>query len=392
MQPDNFDKQFREVLTNKHFAYDPAAWEQARALLDQQQRKKRLLWWFWPIVGILLLGWAGAVQYNQRMLSVNTTAAIQKRNSIAPVVEQGRKPLDLTEQVADSFLTAKEAIPEAPPRDTKSTPTAYYRTKKGFSVSALHTTNAAVSVAATHKSDELPEEYMFMESKKPKSLQPKLFPTSIQPREIAETAPSFEREVASNRTTSVGLHAFGGMAVGSPEAKRQFNYGGGLFVEVRKNKLYLALEPAVHAVQGVGGFSNRSDTSYAFGQIIKTQHLAWNNMLLVQLPLVIGFEVLPKHTLGLGLVAQQYLQSSYTLTETTINQGFPVTEAHKSGGQARVSSLVVPQVYGLIRYQYQVSPAFSLGLQYNLTPFSEQFPVQSQIQFQLKYHLFNRQK
>jgi hypothetical protein len=391
MQPDNFDKQFREVLTNKHFAYDPAAWEQARALLDQQQRKKRLLWWFWPVVGMLALGLVGAVQYTQWLTPVGTKPAVQS-NAREALVEQGENLIEPTEQGEASTTSTNKAISDESQQEIGNNPTAFYGTKKDYTSSALQTVDAPVFAAGTDENDEIKSEYLHMQAKKPKILQRILFPTSIQSREIAETAPSFEREVASNRTTSVGLHAFGGMAVGSPEARRQFNYGGGLFVEARKNKLYLALEPAVHVVQGVGGFSNRSDTSYAFGQIIKTQHLAWNNMLLVQLPLVIGFEVLPKHTLGLGLVAQQYLQSSYTLTETTINQGFPVTEAHKSGGQARVSSLVVPQVYGLIRYQYQVSPAFSLGLQYNLTPFSEQFPVQSQIQFQLKYHLFNRQK
>jgi hypothetical protein len=391
MQPDNFDKQFREVLTNKHFAYDPAAWEQARALLDQQQRKKRLLWWFWPVVGVLALGLVGAVQYTQWLTPVGTKPAVQS-NAREALVEQGENLIEPTEQGEASTTSTNKAISDESQQEIGNNPTAFYGTKKDYTSSALQTVDAPVFAAGADENDEIQSEYLHMQAKKPKILQRILFPTSIQSREIAETAPSFEREVASNRTTSVGLHAFGGMAVGSPEARRQFNYGGGLFVEARKNKLYLALEPAVHVVQGVGGFSNRSDTSYAFGQIIKTQHLAWNNMLLVQLPLVIGFEVLPKHTLGLGLVAQQYLQSSYTLTETTINQGFPVTEAHKSGGQARVSSLVVPQVYGLIRYQYQVSPAFSLGLQYNLTPFSEQFPVQSQIQFQLKYHLFNRQK
>ena len=391
MQPDNFDKQFREVLTNKHFAYDPAAWEQASVLLDQQQRKKRLLWWFWPVVGVLALGLVGAVQYTQWLTPVGTKPAVQS-NAREALVEQGENLIEPTEQGEASITSTNKAISDESQQEIGNNPTAFYGTKKDYTSSALQTVDAPVFAAGADENDEIQSEYLHMQAKKPKILQRILFPTSIQPREIAEVAPSFEREVASNRTTSVGLHAFGGMAVGSPEARRQFNYGGGLFVEARKNKLYLALEPAVHVVQGVGGFSNRSDTSYAFGQIIKTQHLAWNNMLLVQLPLVIGFEVLPKHTLGLGLVAQQYLQSSYTLTETTINQGFPVTEAHKSGGQARVSSLVVPQVYGLIRYQYQVSPAFSLGLQYNLTPFSEQFPVQSQIQFQLKYHLFNRQK
>jgi len=391
MQPDNFDKQFREVLTNKHFAYDPAAWEQASVLLDQPQRKKRLFWWFWPVVGVLALGLVGAVQYTQWLTPVGTKPAVQS-NAREALVEKGENLIEPTEQGEASTTSTNKAISDESQQEIGNTPTAFYGTKKDYTSSALQTVDAPVFAAGADENDEIQSEYLHMQAKKPKILQRILFPTSIQPREIAETAQSFEREVASNRTTSVGLHAFGGMAVGSPEARRQFNYGGGLFVEARKNKLYLALEPAVHVVQGVGGFSNRSDTSYAFGQIIKTQHLAWNNMLLVQLPLVIGFEVLPKHTLGLGLVAQQYLQSSYTLTETTIKQGFPVTEAHKSGGQARVSSLVVPQVYGLIRYQYQVSPAFSLGLQYNLTPFSEQFPVQSQIQFQLKYHLFNRQK
>ena len=391
MQPDNFDKQFREVLTNKHFAYDPAAWEQARALLDQQQRKKRLLWWFWPVVGMLALGLVGAVQYTQWLTPVGTKPAVQS-NAREALVEQGENLIEPTEQGEASTTSTNKAISDESQQEIGNNPTAFYGTKKDYTSSALQTVDAPVFAAGTDENDEIKSEYLHMQAKKPKILQRILFPTSIQPREIAEVAPSFEREVASTRTTSMGIHAFGGVALSSIEASRQFNYGGGLFVEARKNKLYLALEPAVHVVQGVGGFSNRSDTSYAFGQIIKTQHLAWNNMLLVQLPLVIGFEVLPKHTLGLGLVAQQYLQSSYTLTETTINQGFPVTEAHKSGGQARVSSLVVPQVYGLIRYQYQVSPAFSLGLQYNLTPFSEQFPVQSQIQFQLKYHLFNRQK
>ena len=391
MQPDNFDKQFREVLTNKHFAYDPAAWEQASVLLDQPQRKKRLFWWFWPVVGVLALGLVGAVQYTQWLTPVGTKPAVQS-NAREALVEQGENLIEPTEQGEASTTSTNKAISDESQQEIGNNPTAFYGTKKDYTSSALQTVDAPVFAAGTDENDEIKSEYLHMQAKKPKILQRILFPTSIQPREIAEVAPSFEREVASTRTTSMGIHAFGGAALSSIEASRQFNYGGGLFVEARKNKLYLALEPAVHVVQGVGGFSNRSDTSYAFGQIIKTQHLAWNNMLLVQLPLVIGFEVLPKHTLGLGLVAQQYLQSSYTLTETTINQGFPVTEAHKSGGQARVSSLVVPQVYGLIRYQYQVSPAFSLGLQYNLTPFSEQFPVQSQIQFQLKYHLFNRQK
>lgn len=391
MQPDNFDKQLREVLSNKHFAYDPAAWEQASALLDQQQRKKRLFWWFWPVVGVLALGLVGAVQYTQWLTPIGTKPAEQS-NAREPIMEQGETLFEPTEQGEASITSTNDTISDETQQEIGNNPTAFYGIKKDFTPSALQTANEPVNAATTDENDEIQSEYLHMQAKKPKILQRILFAASIQPREIAEVAPSFERAAASTRATSIGIHAFGGTALASPEATQQFNTGGGLFLEVRKNKLYLAVEPAVHLVQGVGGSSSRSDTSYAFGQIIKTQQLAWNNLLLVQLPVVIGFEVLPKHTLGLGLVAQQYLQSNYTLTETIIKQGFPATEASESGGQARVSSLVVPQVHGLIRYQYQVTPAFSLGLQYNLSPFSEQFPVQSQMQLQLKYHLFNRQK
>lgn len=391
MQPDNFDKQLRELLANKHFTYDPAAWEQASAMLDQQQRKKRLFWWLWPVVGVLVLGLVGAVQYAQRITTVGTNAAVQN-NAKVPFLEQGENILEPTEQGGASIPSADEAVSDETRQVISTNPTAFYGTKKGLTSLALQTADAPVVATGADQNAEIKPEYPFLQAKKSIILQRILFPTSIQPREIAETAPSFERKAASIRTTSVGIHTFGGTALGTSEASHQFNYGGGLFVEAQKNKLYLAVEPAVHLVRGVGGSTSRSDTSYAFGEIIKTQQLAWNNLMLVQLPVVIGFEVLPKHTLSLGLVAQQYLQSSYTLTETTIKQGFPATEASTSGGQARISSLVVPQVYGLMRYQYQVSPAFSLGLQYNLSPFSEQFPVQSQMQLQLKYHLFNRQK
>ena len=388
MQPDNFNKQIREALKNKHFAYDPAAWEQATALLDQQQRKKRMFWWLWSVVGILLLGLLGAVQYNHR------TGIVDEQNLSAA------SPLSTLQQSEDQDLPLEEDMLVQPsawsnskladqPTQNPSTPV-FTGTKKSLTSQNLP---VAEETAAATTIEEAATERAYahlMQPKRPSRLQRILLISSLSKKEEPEASALFERKKTTIQSVSLGFHAFGGTGLRAAEISRQFNYGGGLFIELRKNRLYLAMEPAIHLVQGINGSSIRRDTSYAFGQIIKTQNLTWNQLLLVQLPVVVGFELAPKHTLAVGMVTQQYLQSNYTLTESIARQGFPEEEPSISNGKARINGINIPPAYALIRYQYQIAPGFSLGMQYNFTALSTPTPIQSQLQFQLKYHLFNR--
>lgn len=395
MQPDNFDKRIREVLSNKHFAYDPAGWEQANILLDQQKRRKRLLWWFWPIMGVLLLLAAvGAVQYSQHLAADAAVAIAKPPTSVNAITTnpQSSNATTETEQKSDVTPSGNSATTKAAQNDAFKNTSAILSMKKKHSYTNLQTTKTAAVAGGADRYAEPVAVYALLESRRPTVLKRSLFTSQMKAKEQPESAQSFERKAANTQSIALGLHAFGGTAFVAAEGAKQFNYGGGLFVEMRKNKMYLTLEPAVNFIQGVGGTSSRSDTAFQFGRIIKTQTLAWQDILLVQLPIVIGLEVYPKHTLAIGLVAQQYLQSRYTLSETTYQQGYPASATSVSGGQARIISLEIAKIHGLVRYQYQLSPAFSLGLQYNFLSSDEQYPVNSQVQFQLKYHLFNHQK
>jgi len=388
MQPDNFDKQIREVLNNKHFAYDPAAWEKAAALLDQQQRKKRVFWWLWSVVGILVLGLLGAVQYSHR------TGIADKQNLSAASppssLRQSESPnLPLEEDLLIEASTWSNSVSADQPTPSPSTQvfsgTKKSLTSQNLAVADQKAADPTIEEAATEEATTY-----LMRAKKPSLLQRILLSSYLPKKEVPEASAPFERKKTTIQGVSLGFHAFGGTGLRTAEISRQFNYGGGLFIEMRKNRLFLAFEPAFHMVQGINGSSIKRDTSYAFGQIIKTQNLAWNQLLLLQLPVVVGFEVVPKHTLAVGVVAQQYLQSNYTLTEAIAQQGFPEEEPSSSNGKARISGINLPPAYALIRYQYQIAPGFSLGMQYNFTALSTPTPVQSQMQFQLKYHLFNR--
>lgn len=386
MQPNNFDKKIREVLTNKHFAYDPAAWEQAAAMLERQKRKKRAFWWFWSVAGILLLGVVGAVQYTPWSSTAKPNAVTASNHSEQKPQKTIQNTLDVPAESKTSTFAETPTL-NTPAAGSPTSPThASSSSKISFTPPQASPSNTVLLADKQEYSPELD----IMLAKVPGRFQRILFATSIQQKEGAESNRSFERKKPNSQSFTLGLHAFGGSALQSIETNRQLNYGGGVFVEIRKNKFYFALEPALQYVQGPTGSSSRNDTSYAFGQIIKTQNLVWNNLLLFQVPVLIGIEIYPKHTLSAGVVAQQYLQSSYTLSETSFTQGFPSQIGSELSGNARISELILPQVYGLLRYQYQIRPAFSLGLQYNLSGLPAPSVVQSQMQLQLKYHLFNR--
>jgi hypothetical protein len=391
MQPDNFDKQIREVLTNKHFAYDPAAWEQAAVLLDQKKGKKRGFWWFWSAVGILLIGLIGAIQYSQQLSLAKVDMAVTK-----PLHEQAFESIPnqedkLTVQQIES-ATASPAKLITENQAPTELATAFQRPNEGKI--NLEIKNSSEKTAALGV-DEVPEaaaRTFFLQAMRPGLMKRILLISSLSTLEIEAETASFERQKPSNRSLSLGLHAFGGAPLSSIEAAQIFSYGGALFVELRKNKRYFALEPAIHVVKGIGGSFSRSDTSYAFGQVIKTQDLVWTDLLMLQLPVVVGLEVYPKHTLALGMVAQRYLQSNYTIKQTTIQQGFPAEGSSESGGAAHIDNLQIPAVYGLVRYQYQVLNGFSAGLQYHFGSLTGQPQLPSQFQLQLKYHLFNRSR
>jgi len=395
MQPDNFDKQIREVLTNKHFAYDPAAWEQATALLDQQKRKKRLFWWIWPVLGMLLLTVVGAVQYARQSApavpitslanpsATNMDDAEETGTGYPPNMEQAEAATKSTENTTDQTINGAGKQPSQSP---------FYSSKK--TINSQRTKNPAAAIPAIDAANEAAlVTYPLLQPRGIKKLQRIFDERSLSSKEVeAIPVAFFEQEKRNRKSFSIGLHGFGGTTLGSSESVQPFNYGGGIFVDMRYNKLFFAIEPTVNHIQGVGGVSSRNDTTYAFGQIIKTQTLSWNNLLLVQLPMVVGLEIHPKHTIAAGLIAQQYLQSNYTLSETTFRQGFPPSETSQTEGQARINSLFVPRFVGQIRYQYQLSPAFSMGLQYNLIASKTPSTMPSQLQFQLKYHLFNRSR
>ncbi len=393
MQPDNFDKQIREVLTNKHFAYDPAAWEQAAALLDQQQRKKRLFWWIWPVLGVLLITIVGAVQYAQQSTPADPAASLAKQNNkFISTVDLSATDSTASQQTEEAnHLTSSTTDVAQGDEGRKPTQKDFYSSKKAIITQPLLNPTAAIP-AIDSANDPLLAAYPMLQPKGLKFFQRIFYERSLNFKEVEAPLTSIEPEKRNSRGLSIGLHGFGGTTLGSSENSRPFNYGGGAFMELRYNKLYFSIEPAIHQVTGVSGGSSRSDTSYSFGQIIKTQTLNWNNLLLAQIPLLIGIEVYPKHTLAAGLIAQQYLQSNYTLSEITYRQGYPPSETSESGGQARISTLFVPRFVGLLRYQYQLSPAFSLGLQYNLINTSTPTPLPTQLQFQIKYHIFNRSK
>lgn len=389
MQPDKFDQQIREVLTKQHFAYDPAAWEQAAAMLDQEQRKKRLFWWIWPSLVLLLLSVIAAVRFGQPQ-----APATAENSNASAMTQPGTVQLN-TAALADTTLDHET------PNDPKNSPNqslkaddqqptlSFYGTKK-----ALTTQPSTNPSAALPTIDSAQEANYWnnskMQAKVIKKLHRMLYEGNVQFKETVALPASQNAPVRpSSRSIAAGFHGFAGTGLQRTETNQVFNYGGGIFLEVRRNKLYFAIEPAVHHLTGVGGSSSRNDTSYAFGQIIKTQTLQWNNLLLAQLPLVIGFEIHPKHTFGAGLVAQQYLQSNYTLSTTTFNQGQAPSATSVIQGNARINPLFVPRFAGFLRYQYQLSSAFSLGLQYHLANPSATSVVPAQLQFQLKYHLFN---
>ena len=55
LSPNEMDKLFQEGSEQYDFTYQPGAWEQMDALLDQQERRRRGWWWFWGGLAALIL-------------------------------------------------------------------------------------------------------------------------------------------------------------------------------------------------------------------------------------------------------------------------------------------------------------------------------------------------
>lgn len=390
MQPDKFDKQIREVLSKQHFAYDPAAWEAAAAMLDQEQAKKRVLWWIWPLLGLLLLlGAWGAVYF-----APNFTA---KKVESSPVVQTPpMAPIsNLTEEAtapSTSAVSPAQPTPSLSEQSSHSQSPGFYGQKRSITSAtpSLNTSDSTITQQPTTVSTNT--SFNTMPMLRSNWLQRVLLNRQPVLKESPLLSSSFEYKKPRPWQSSIGLSGQLGIGQQNTEDARMISYGGGVFFEIRKNKWFLAIEPNLQRVQGLAGVSVRRDTTYAFGRTIHTQTLRWDDLLLFQMPILLGYECYPKHTLAAGLGTQQYLHSRYTRTENVEIQGSPPIAETQSSGLARISEVKIPPIFGLVRYQFQMSNAFSIGMQYRLKNRSSLDQNLTPWQLQMKYHLFNRQR
>ena len=132
---------------------------------------------------------------------------------------------------------------------------------------------------------------------------------------------------------------------------------------------------------------------YDFGEEKTTKTLELRDYWTLQNTLLLGYAQ-NKHRWYAALTYQHYLFSRYQL-HTRIERQDAAPQSATTSGRSAWSAAQVPRWMPALGYQFEISPAFRLGIQYQFSNRNSEtltLPTAAPWQFNLQYHLFQRQQ
>ncbi len=385
MEAESFDKKIRELLDGQDFPYQEADWHKAQVLL-QKKRKRRALGWLWllPAIAIGTAWWAFSTQptgtQTQNSVSANEASAIVGANIASPT--------PANPQVESARATERKATEQSNRTFFANNP----RKGQQQNVSAL----APAAVPSTSV-DTTPNKYAAFSFL---PLRKMLLSRSTIAQALPEKRPNvsfvFDRQpVKTPPTLSLGFWTATQPSL-TPTHERgatQLNIQGGAFAGVQwENGLYGQWLSGMQ-LQGLNNWTyTNTAIRYDFGEEKTTKTLQLRDYWSLQNTLLVGYAK-NKHRLYAALTYQQYLFSRYQLTTSTERQDAP-TQTITTTGNAPWPQAQLPRWLPAVGYQFDINPAFCLGIQYQFrTPSarSTNLAPASPWQLHLQYHLFQRQ-
>lgn len=396
MEAESFDKKIRALLDGADFPYQEADWQQAQALL-QKERKRKGLWWLW-----LLPALVGGTAWWMLMPSQAETQPQSNVKALAhALAEKPNRTTELLAEVDESTAytrtdeaTAKghgtstnesTALPPAPPLPGKNRDT----------TPADHNNQAADMASSADEVAERPGLVSYLMARK----------VQLQSTSFEKPAPTkrpvepfrFERPQAKSAPVwALGLYTASQPTwnVSGERGAGSLNWQAGTFAAVQlENGLYGQWLVGMQQ-QGLRNWNYVNTlTTYDFGFERTTQTLEQRDYWTLQNALQLGY-ARGKHRVYGVLSYQHYLFSRYSLNKQIERQdATPVIQAEN--GRAAWPQASVQRFLPGLGYQYEISPAFRLGLQYqfrNASSGNYTLPAAAPWQFSLQYHLFQRQQ
>jgi hypothetical protein len=393
MEAESFDKKIRELLDGADFPYQEADWLQAQALL-QKERKRKGLWWLW-----LLPALVGGTAWWMLMPS---QAEMQARAEVQALVHV---PMQKSNTTTELLATAEESA--ALVRNDKSSAkgrakesatlppaTSFQRNNRDRAPVALNNQAAEIASSAVEVA-ERPGLISYLLARKV-HLQSTSFEKSA-PTERPVEPLLFERPQGKSAPVwALGLYAASqpNWNVSGERGAGSLNWQAGTFAAVQfDNGFYGQLLVGMQQ-QGLRNWNYvNTVTTYDFGFERTTQTLELRDYWTLQNALQLGY-ARGKHRVYGALSYQHYLFSRYRLDKQIERQdATPVIQAEN--GIAAWPQAGIQRFSPGLGYQYEISPAFRLGLQYQFKNESNglyALPTVAPWQFSLQYHLFQRQQ
>lgn len=396
MEAESFDKKIRELLDGADFPYQEADWQQAQALL-QKERKRKGLWWLW-----LLPALVGGTAWWMLMPS---QAEIQAR---AEVQALAHVPTQKSNTTTELLATADESAAHARNDESsakgraKSTnesatlpPAPSFQRNNGDAAPAKPYNQAADMASSAVEVAERPGLISYLMARK----------VHLQSTSFEKPAPTerpvepfrFERPQAKSAPVwALGLYTASQPTwnVSGERGAGSLNWQAGTFAAVQlENGLYGQWLVGMQQ-QGLRNWNYVNTlTTYDFGFERTTQTLELRDYWTLQNALQLGYAK-GKHRVYGALSYQHYLFSRYRLNKQIERQDATAVIQAENGRAAWPQADIQRFSPGL-GYQYEISPAFRLGLQYQFRNTSSDIytlPAAAPWQFSLQYHLFQRQQ
>lgn len=383
MRKENFDESVKRILEQNEFAYDPAAWEQAQALLATTNRR-RLGGWWWTALLLALSTLVGAgISGIQELRSVPLMAEQQQTTAAPQAAAPSKNKTAAGVSISTSSLDKIEAKDSS-----RSTP------RKPVRLVHLAVDNAEAIALPPHTETDNPNEpqpgLIAKRNNKviPSNKTALLF--SAQQREL----PAFDFNYASRplknpRESGLAAFAWVGQQGRNAETNNlQQQYGLGLNWQVDlAPRLGLHLGAALGYNTGLSYSSQRSDTSYGFGRTITSQIASVNSYWQLQLPVSLSYRLAPKHRLDLGAAFHEYLGSRYRLQTAVLGDDIQSSNSEQLSG--KISDITLPRWSWHAGYRYTINNAFELGIRYQKhTRPGNAFPAENSLRIVLHYHFY----
>lgn len=394
MEAESFDKKIRELLNSQEFPYADADWQKAQQLLVKE-RRRRGFWWLW-----LLPVMVGGTTWWMVLVGQPESTLNSKSNDWNDAGLELVQALN-TKEITQKMQTSSEVALTEGSNTSLSTSLLQHKSKQNNSANKTVFLNEAETRMFQNQNSIT--SFPTVENTYISSI-PRLSTARIQNALIGTNLSKKVNEpLTFDRPALVKgpMYSWGIWTATQPEFNTNVERGSGR-LNIQGGLLAAAQWPSGIYVQWQTGLQyqnlrnwnySRVSTTFDFGFERTTTSLIIMDYWSLQNSLHLGYAI-KKHRWFGGITHQHYLGSRYQLNRTTERQD-QETLNNFNTGFGRIRQAILQNWLPSAGYQYSISPAFNVGLQYQFRPAGvsmNTLPTAGAWQLSLQYHLFQSQK